>query len=161
VPDHPGVWALGDCAEVPKPGGHGAYAPTAQNATREGKQVARNIVAAMHGQPPQPFQYQAIGELAIVGKRSGVAKIYGRQVSGITAWLMWRAIYLAKLPSLAKRVHVGLGWLLDAVFGLDPVAVRPQDSPAPGFDGHLAGTSHAEATGGTDRKGREKVGSAS
>src|SRR5579872_2424051 len=48
VPGHAGVWALGDCAEVPEPRGKGTYAPTAQNATREGKQVARNIVATLN-----------------------------------------------------------------------------------------------------------------
>mgnify|MGYP006951167235 CR=1 FL=1 len=31
------MWALGDCAEVPQPEGDGTYAPTAQNATREGE----------------------------------------------------------------------------------------------------------------------------
>lgn len=123
VPGHPGVWALGDCAEVPQPHGQGGdgktYAPTAQNATREGAQVARNIMAVIRGEQPQPFVYHPIGELAVVGKRSAVASVYGMQISGVTAWLMWRAIYLAKLPHWPKRVRVGIDWLLDAVAGRD------------------------------------------
>lgn len=115
VSGHSGIWALGDCAEIPRPGGNETYAPTAQNATREGSQVARNIVSTMRGEAPQPFVYHAIGELAIVGKRSGVASVYGMRFSGILAWAMWRAIYLAKLPGLAKKARVGLDWLFDAV----------------------------------------------
>jgi NADH dehydrogenase len=38
VPAFRGVWALGDCAEIPR-AHHKAYAPTAQNATREGSRV--------------------------------------------------------------------------------------------------------------------------
>ena len=38
--DRSDIWALGDCAEVPKKGDDKTYAPTAQNATREGYQVA-------------------------------------------------------------------------------------------------------------------------
>jgi len=121
VPGHPGVWALGDCAEIPKPNGKASYAPTAQNATREGTQVARNIVAVLRGQQPKPFVYTPIGSLAIIGKRTGAAEVYGRHFSGILAWAMWRAIYLSKTPLLGKRVRIGLDWTLDALFGTEIV----------------------------------------
>ncbi len=119
VSGHPGVWALGDCAEIPNPGKDKTYAPTAQNATREGKRVALNIHAVLHGGQPQPFVYRPIGELAIVGKRSGVASVFGMQFKGVIAWAMWRAIYLAKLPGTAQRVRVALNWTIDALFGRD------------------------------------------
>lgn len=120
VPGYPGVWALGDCAEVPQPGGgrdDSTYAPTAQNATREGVRVARNIVATGRGGHPQPFVYRSIGELAVVGRRAAVASIYGVQFSGMGAWAMWRAVYLAKLPSWQERMRVGIDWFLDLVTG--------------------------------------------
>jgi len=117
VPSHPGVWALGDCAEVPKHGSKGTYAPTAQNATREGALVARNIVAVLRGQKPQPFTFQTIGELALVGRHAGVAKIYGQHFSGLLAWAMWRAIYLSKMPGMGQRARILLDWLLDFAFG--------------------------------------------
>jgi NADH:ubiquinone reductase (H+-translocating) len=117
VEGHPDVWALGDCAEVPKPGHQGSYAPTAQNAIREGALVARNIVARLQGGSPEPFAYHPIGELAIVGRRSGVASVYGLHFSGIVAWAMWRAIYLAKLPTLPQRVRIASHWLMDLALG--------------------------------------------
>ena len=83
--------------------------------------MARNIVAAMRGDSPEPFVYHPIGELAIVGTRSGVASLYGVHISGILAWAMWRAIYLAKLPSLPKRMQVGVDWIMDLAFGRDVI----------------------------------------
>ncbi len=121
VPGHTGVWALGDCAEIPQPDGKGTYAPTAQNATREGVLVARNIVAALRGKPALPFRYTPVGELAIVGHRSGVARVYGANFSGLLAWAMWRAIYLAKMPSLGQQARILSDWLLDVVAGQPPV----------------------------------------
>jgi NADH dehydrogenase len=117
VKHHSGVWAIGDCAEVPKPRGDGTYAPTAQNATREGELVARNIVAVMRGEAARPFTFEPIGEVAVIGRHAGVAKIYGRRFSGFAAWAMWRAIYVTKMPSAAQRCRIVLDWLLDAAFG--------------------------------------------
>ncbi|HEX8990694.1 MAG TPA: FAD-dependent oxidoreductase, partial [Anaerolineales bacterium] len=123
VQDHPGFWALGDCAEIPKPGGHGSYASTAQNATREGPLVARNIASVARGEAPHPFVYQPVGELAIVGRRAGVASVYGVHLRGGVAWIAWRFIYLAKMPRMMQRAHVALNWLLDLAFGRDLVAL--------------------------------------
>lgn len=133
LPDHTGVWALGDCAEVPKPNGKGSYAPTAQNASREGSTVARNIVAALQGEQPKPFVYKPIGELAIVGRRRGVASVYGVRLSGLVVWALWRAVYLAKMPRMRNRVRVGLAWALDLAFGRE-IAELPvtRSTPAAG-----------------------------
>jgi hypothetical protein len=37
---------------------------------------------------------------------------------------MWRAIYLAKLPTWPQRVRVGVGWVLDALAGRE-IATLP------------------------------------
>ena len=127
VPEHRGVWALGDSAEIPKVDSKGTRAPTAQNATREGELVARNIVAAMRGEAPQPFTFTPIGELALVGRHSGVAKLYGYHFSGFLAWAMWRAVYLSKMPGMAQRSRIALDWLLDFIYGRN-VAEFPVDA---------------------------------
>lgn len=126
VPGYPGVWALGDCAEVPQSDGSrddNSYAPTAQNASREGAQVARNIVAVERGEQLRPFDYHPIGELAVVGRRAAVASIYGFQFSGMAAWAMWRTIYLVKLPRWPQRVRVGIDWFLDLLTGREIATV--------------------------------------
>src|SRR5258708_2475018 len=47
VPGHSGLWALGDCAEIPNGHDHKHCPPTAQHAIRQGKVVAQTIAAAL------------------------------------------------------------------------------------------------------------------
>jgi NADH dehydrogenase len=115
----PGVWALGDCALVPDGATGRFHPPTAQHAIREGRCVARNIVASLHGRPTRPFAFRTIGQLASLGRRTGVAQILGVNFSGFVAWWLWRTIYLAKLPRFEKKVRVALDWTLDLVFSKD------------------------------------------
>ena len=111
VLQRPGVWAIGDCAEIPKPDGGGTFfEPTAQNATREGTHVADNIVASIRGRSVKPFRYRQVGELAVVSRHAGVAHVFGFRIQGLFAWLMWRMIYVAKLPSIVQRLGVLLDW---------------------------------------------------
>jgi NADH dehydrogenase len=116
----PDVWALGDCAMVPD-GKGGFHPPTAQHALRQAKTVATNITGTMRGGPLQPFSFKTIGQLAAIGRRTGVAQIMGHRFSGFPAWWMWRTIYLAKLPRFEKQVHVALNWTLDLLFAKDTV----------------------------------------
>jgi NADH:ubiquinone reductase (H+-translocating) len=130
VPDWPGVWALGDCALVPDALNPGKfYPPTAQHAIRQAAVLANNIVAAMRGQVPQPFKFKIIGLLATIGRRHGVAEIFGWQFSGYLAWLLWRTIYLSKLPGLQKKARVALDWTLDLIFSKDLVQLPTLRSP--------------------------------
>lgn len=125
VNGHPGLWALGDCAEVPRVDGSGTYAPTAQNAIRQGRLVARNVLSEICGDTPTAFRYKPVGELALVGKHSGVARVFGFKFSGLFAWAIWRSVYLAKMPGSAQRARVVTDWLLDLLFGREPLSLIP------------------------------------
>ena len=129
----PGVWAIGDCAEIPKPDSGGKFfEPTAQNATREGTHLADNLVAVIHGRPVKPFRYTQVGELAVISRRRGVAQIYGVHLKGVAAWLLWRAIYVAKMPSLRQRVGLLGDWLRLAIGRrYVPVTWRLPEQPLP------------------------------
>jgi NADH:quinone reductase (non-electrogenic) len=130
VPDWPGVWALGDCALVPDPLNPGKfYPPTAQHAIREAKVLAQNIAATIRAQPPRPFKFKMIGSLAAIGRRCGVAEIYGFKFSGVIAWWMWRGIYLAKLPGVQNKVRVAIDWTLDLIFSKDIVELPTLQAP--------------------------------
>jgi NADH dehydrogenase len=130
VPNWPGVWALGDCALVPDPLNPGKfYPPTAQHAIRQAATLASNIASSKSGQSPQPFKFKIIGLLATIGRRHGVAEVFGLQFSGIIAWSLWRAIYLSKLPGIQKKVRVALDWTLDLIFSKDLVQLPTLRSP--------------------------------
>ena len=126
----PGVWALGDCASVPDPHTGRPYPPTAQHALRQGKVVARNIEAAVRGGRRRPFVFKTIGQLAAIGRRTGVANILGVNFSGFVAWWLWRTIYLAKLPRFEKKLRVALDWTLDLLFTKDIVQFMSQHASA-------------------------------
>jgi len=131
APGWPGVWALGDCALIPDSLTGGTHPPTGQHALREGKIVARNVTAALRGTIKQPFRFKAIGQLAAIGRRTGVARILGFNFSGVIAWSLWRAIYLSKLPRIEKKVRVVLDWLLDLIFTKDLVQFQTVRGQAP------------------------------
>ena len=121
VCDWENVWALGDCAAIPNIKDGGFHPPTAQHALRQGKTVARNVVAAIQGGERKPFLFSTIGQLAAIGRRTGVANILGVNFSGFIAWWLWRTIYLSKLPRFEKKVRVAFDWTLDLLFSKDLV----------------------------------------
>ncbi|MEV0227805.1 NAD(P)/FAD-dependent oxidoreductase, partial [Streptomyces sp. NPDC050704] len=125
VPGAPGLWALGDCARIPDPAG-GVYPPTAQHAIREGKAAARNIAAVLGGHRPVPFRFGGLGVLVSLGHRTAAGEIGGRRVSGFLAWVLWRSVYLSKMPSVEKRLRVLADWTLDLVFPRD-IALSTKD----------------------------------
>jgi NADH dehydrogenase len=122
-----GVWAIGDCAMIPKAEEAGAFhAPTAQNAVREAKQLARNIVASIDGRTErvQPFRYDVLGTLASIGHHTGVGVVFGIRVRGWIAWFMWRGYYWSRVPGIGGKARVALDWFLNALFGSDPVQLK-------------------------------------
>ncbi|TAM89359.1 NAD(P)/FAD-dependent oxidoreductase [bacterium] len=142
VPGFPGVWVLGDCAQIPKPEG-GWYPPTAQHAIREAPLLARNIVASVRGRETKAFSYSSLGMMASLGHRQGVAEILrGRMLTGFPAWFLWRTYYLLQLPGLDRKLRVALDWTLNLIFrrdiarlrisgelSVDREAVRPEEKP--------------------------------
>jgi NADH dehydrogenase len=128
VPDWPNVWAIGDCAFVRDTRNPGkSHPPTAQHAIREGKIVAQNIAAVLLGRRLKSFSFKTIGLLASIGRRMGVARIFGFNFSGFFAWWMWRTVYLSKLPGLDKKVRVAFDWTLDLLFPKDVCAIYDHD----------------------------------
>jgi NADH dehydrogenase len=125
VPDRPGVWALGDCAWIPMKTAGEWYPMTAQHAIREGPALAHNIAASLRGQPTKVFDYTALGTMASLGARRGVAGLpNGSVITGFFAWFLWRTYYLSRLPGLDRKVRVAFDWLLGLVFPRDIAELR-------------------------------------
>jgi NADH dehydrogenase FAD-containing subunit len=119
------VWAVGDCARIPDPDHiDGHCPPTAQHALRQGKLAGENVVAALDGKAAKPFRFRTLGTLVVLGHNTAAAEIRGRRFSGLLAWLMWRAIYLSKLPGFERKTRVLVDWALDLVFPRDIVVVQ-------------------------------------
>jgi NADH dehydrogenase len=131
VPGFPGLWAAGDCASVPNPSQPGTSCPpTAQHAVRQASCLAANILAAINGQMRVPFSFGGLGQLASLGGHSAVAEVRGVKFSGLLAWLLWRAVYLSKLPGRERRVRVWLDWMLDLTVKKDIVQLQVERTNA-------------------------------
>jgi len=130
VPGYDRVWALGDCAVVPDTRTGGTHPPTAQHALREARTVANNIVATINDRPTKAFSFRTIGQLAAIGRRTGVARMFGVNFSGFFAWWLWRTIYLSKLPRFEKKCRVAIDWTLDLIFAKDFVQFLTVRAPA-------------------------------
>jgi NADH dehydrogenase len=124
-----GVFAIGDCAVIPNvddPEGR-PHAPTAQNAVREAKALARNIVAHIDGGEMRPFRYRTLGQLASIGHHTGVGVVFGVRVRGLIAWFMWRGYYWSRTPGFSTKIRVAIDWALTALFGTAPVQLTVED----------------------------------
>jgi len=147
VPNFPGVWAIGDCAAVPDPDEPGkSYPATAQHAIREGPVLAGNIVATLRGTETKRFRYRAMGMMASLGARRGVAGLQGKfLITGFFAWLLWRTYYLARLPGLDRQLRVAFDWTLGLFFPRDIAELRVYSHLAQNLSEREAGLSPTEA----------------
>ena len=110
------IWAIGDCALLINAFDHKPSPPTAQFALRQAAQLAQNLARTVRGEATVPFRFRPQGMLASIGRKNGVAEIFGFQFSGHFAWMLWRAIYLGKIPGLSRKVGVFFEWLSSALF---------------------------------------------
>jgi NADH:quinone reductase (non-electrogenic) len=134
VPDRAGAWAIGDCALI----GNGVAAddpaagaprdaiapPTAQFAVAEANALAHNLVAQIAGRPTRAFRHVAKGAMATTGHLKGVAVLFGVRVSGLPAWLLWRAYYLLQMPTLGRKVRIWVEWTWAMFFAADITHLR-------------------------------------
>lgn len=128
VLNHAGIWALGDCAAVSDAKNGKPCPPTAQFALREARTVAKNISASLNSQTQRTFHFNSLGSLCVVGHQTACAELavpFTRsgllQFSGLSAWLLWRGIYLSKLPGRERKIRVLMNWTLELFFPRDIV----------------------------------------
>jgi NADH:ubiquinone reductase (H+-translocating) len=120
------VYALGDCASIPNPHTGKPYPPTAQHAIRQATIAAENIIYSIRSKKigsvskKKKFDYKTKGMMAQVGKRTGVAILFGKiKLHGFLAWWLWRSYYLINLPTIKKKLKVIGDWTSDMLFKPD------------------------------------------
>jgi len=128
VPGHAGLWAIGDCAAVKDARTGQMCPPTAQFALREAEVLASNIIAGINGQPARAFHFDSLGALCVVGHQTACAELRVPlasntfwRFSGLFAWILWRTIYLLKLPGLERKIRVLIDWNIELFFPRDIV----------------------------------------
>ena len=103
------VFAIGDCADCPRPGLPGSVPPRAQAAHQQAAHLVGQIGRLLRGEPLEPYVYRDHGSLVTLGQHAtlGVlAAMAGRKslfIEGFIARQMYRSLY--KMHQIA--VH---GW---------------------------------------------------
>ncbi len=110
IPNWPDIYVVGDLATVngrdgkPLPG-------VAQVAMQGGAYAAKAIVARLDGPKDiAPFHYFDKGDLAVIGRGSAVANIFGAHLSGWIAWMVWLFVHLMYLVQFQNRLIVFVQW---------------------------------------------------
>lgn len=132
VDGSPGVFAAGDSAAVPdvtKDDPDAVCPPSAQHASRQAKQLARNVIATLRNEPLGRYRHKYAGSVASLGLYQGVAQIYGVKLCGFPAWVMHRGYHLATMPTVHRKARIAADWLLSLPFGRQVVATSEQLEP--------------------------------
>jgi NADH dehydrogenase len=110
LPNYPNIFVTGDLATLE--GKHGKPLPgLAQVAIQGGSYAANTIRRRLDGAKNiKPFSYFDKGDLAVIGRNSAVANIFGVHVSGLPAWLIWLFVHLMYLVQFQNRVIVFMQW---------------------------------------------------
>ncbi len=110
LPGHPEIFVVGDLAILNDGKGH-PLPGVAQVAMQGGAYAAKVIVKRIQGQTEvKPFAYFNKGDMAVIGRASAVADVFGVHVSGALAWLIWLFIHLMYIVEFQSRVKVFLQW---------------------------------------------------
>ena len=128
VSGYQNVWAIGDCGFITNAFDNKPSPTTAQFAERQGRQAADNIVRVIKGQPTRPFYFKPLGQLCSIGGHRAIAEMFGFRISGVIAWIIWRGVYLLKLPSWSRRIRVSTDWAWDLIFPRDLGALTADES---------------------------------
>jgi len=120
MPKYENVFVLGDCAAITDTKTGNIYPPTAQHALRESKVVSHNLRAAITGRgQDKEFNYESKGMMAVIGRRNGIASVFGYKTSGTIAWVIWKTYYLTMLPTFEKKCRVAIDWTVNLFFKRD------------------------------------------
>jgi len=117
------VWVVGDCASSNTISGN-PVPPAARHATRQATTVAKNICATIRRGKKSAFAFEGLGKLAPLGHHNAVANVCGIQISGFAPWVVWRTVYLMKMPGWNRKAHLATDWLMHLLFPPDLVQFR-------------------------------------
>ena len=109
IAGHPNIFVIGDLAnythqgERPLPG----VAPVA---VQEGQFVAKLIAAKVKGETLPTFQYDDVGNLAVIGQNKAVVDLKFIKLWGPLAWFVWVFAHIYYLIEFDNKLIVMLQW---------------------------------------------------
>ena len=138
----PDAWGAGDDAAVPdlaSPTHDVLTVPNAQHAVRQGKLLARNLLATLRGRPTKNYVHHSLGIVATLGLGRGIFQYRRIVIKGFPAWLMHRGYHVLAVPTWERKIRVLAIWLTALFYGRDIVSLASVQHPREAFvnDGHV------------------------
>ncbi len=132
IPGYPDIYLAGDLALLLAPDGK-PRPGVAQIAIQQGAYAAHAILKRLGGATElRPFHYFDKGDIAVIGRASAVADIFGFHVWGYPAWLIWLFIHLMYLVEFRSRVMVFIQWGIQYLtFSRSARLITGTQTPAP------------------------------
>jgi NADH dehydrogenase len=131
------AWTAGDVAAVPdlSGGGVGGFCvPNAQHAVRQGKLLAKNLVADLRGDVAKDYFHKNMGAVAGLGLYNGVFQSGNFAVKGFLAWVMHRGYHGFAMPTWERKIRVFGNWILNFLLTRDTVSIQARVTPRAAFE---------------------------
>jgi NADH dehydrogenase len=131
------AWGAGDVSAVPDLTGKGVggfCVPNAQHAVRQGKLMAKNVVASMRGEGVREYRHDNLGAVAGLGLGYGVYQSGRLAFKGLIAWFMHRGYHGLAIPMWERKIRVFGNWILNFFLRRDIVGIPARDTPRAFFD---------------------------
>jgi NADH dehydrogenase len=107
----PGVYAIGDVANIPAPHG-GAHPQLGSVALQSGAWAADNILADAAGKSRQSFHYHDKGIMAMIGRGAAIAEVgeHRHELHGVIAFSAWLGVHATLMSGVRNRVDAFITW---------------------------------------------------
>jgi NADH dehydrogenase len=107
----PGVYAVGDVANIPSPDGM-THPQLGSVALQSGACAADNLVADFHGKPRKAFHYHDKGIMAMIGRGAAIAEVgaHRHELHGPIAFSAWLGVHAALMTGVRNRVDAFVTW---------------------------------------------------
>ncbi|MDP3209822.1 MAG: NAD(P)/FAD-dependent oxidoreductase, partial [Rhodoglobus sp.] len=136
-----GAWGAGDVSAVPDTTGDGVggfCVPNAQHAVRQGKLMAKNVVAVLREEAPKDYFHKNLGAVAGIGLYYGVFQVGRLGITGFIAWFMHRGYHGLAIPMWERKIRVFGNWIMNFLLRRDLVGLEARSYPRAAFEEHAA-----------------------
>ena len=100
---------------------------------RQGKRLAKNIVATLRGKPAKNYLHKSLGVVATLGVGHGVFQSGNIGITGLPAWIIHRVYHVLAIPTWERKIRVLAVWLTALVFGRDIASLGSAQHPRAAF----------------------------
>src|SRR3954454_19918623 len=114
VAGFPGVYAIGDAANVPAPDGS-AFPQLGSVALQSGTWAAHNLIADFGGRQRKPFHYKDKGIMAMIGRGAAIAEVgpHRHELHGVIAFSAWIGVHAMLMTGVRNRIDAFVTWAWD------------------------------------------------